>query len=127
MERYCKDVNTEGLTCLTMAKTLILPAAARYQAELAKDAMALKAVGKPAPASLDTVSSMVTQLEERIGKLTAAMNHHGAKDIMAEAKHFRDDVLPAMLAIREVSDQLEETIADDLWPLPRYREMLFIK
>ncbi len=127
MERYCKDVNTEALTCLTMAKTLILPAASRYQAELAKDAAALKAVGKPAPSTLDTVSTMVTQLEERISKLAAAMDHHGGKDVMAEAKHFRDAVLPAMLAIREVSDQLEETIADDLWPLPRYREMLFIK
>ena len=127
MERYCKDVNTEALTCLTMAKTLILPAASRYQAELAKDAAALKAVGKPAPATLDTISTMVTQLEERIGKLAAAMDHHGGKDVMAEAKNFRDAVLPAMLAIREISDQLEETIADDLWPLPRYREMLFIK
>ncbi len=127
MERYCKDVNTEAMTALTMAKTLILPAASRYQAELAKDAAALKAVGKPAPATLDVVSTMVTQLEDRIGKLAAAMNHHGGKDVLAEAKHFRDSVLPAMLAIREVSDQLEETIADDLWPLPRYREMLFIK
>ena len=82
MERYCKDVNTEALTALTMAKTLILPAASRYQAELAKDAAALKAVGKPAPATLDTVSTLVGQLEERIGKLAAAMDHHGSKDVL---------------------------------------------
>ncbi len=127
MERYCKDVNTEALTALTMAKTMILPAAYRYQAELAKDAGALKAVGKPGPAMLDTISGLVGQLEDKIGKLSAAVEHKGGKDVMAEAKHFRDDVVPAMLAVRQVADQLEESVADDLWPLPRYREMLFIK
>jgi glutamine synthetase len=39
----------------------------------------------------------------------------------------RDKVIPAMAAVREVADRLERVLADDLWPLPKYSEMLFIK
>ena len=42
-------------------------------------------------------------------------------------KHFRDEAVPAMVALREVADQIESILPDDLWPLPTYREMLFIK
>jgi glutamine synthetase len=46
---------------------------------------------------------------------------------MDEALHFRDTVIPAMTAVREVADRLERLVADDLWPLPKYSEVLFIK
>ena len=46
---------------------------------------------------------------------------------MAEAKHFQQDVIPAMTELRSAADKLEVIIPDDLWPLPTYREMLFIK
>ena len=39
----------------------------------------------------------------------------------------RDTVIPAMEATREAADKLERIVADDLWPLPKYQEMLFIK
>jgi glutamine synthetase len=39
----------------------------------------------------------------------------------------RDKVVPAMTAVRDVADRLERIVADDLWPLPKYSEMLFIK
>ena len=47
--------------------------------------------------------------------------------MLAEAKHFCKDVLPAMLKVREAGDALEGIVADDLWPLPTFQEMLFIK
>jgi glutamine synthetase len=50
---------------------------------------------------------------------------HG--DILAHAKYMRDEVIPAMDAAREVADRLEKVVADDLWPLPKYSEVLFIK
>ena len=53
--------------------------------------------------------------------------HHGAGDLRAEVGHFHDDVIPAMTALRETADQIEVILPDDLWPLPTYREMLFIK
>ena len=46
---------------------------------------------------------------------------------MAEAIYMRDKVLPAMADVRAVGDALERTVADDLWPLPKYSEMLFIR
>ena len=46
---------------------------------------------------------------------------------MEHARHYRDSVLPAMTHVREIVDQLEGTVADDLWPLPTYQEMLFIR
>jgi glutamine synthetase len=129
MERYCKDVNTESLAALNMAKTMILPAAYRYQGELATIATAVKTAtdGKADVSMLKTVTSLVSDLEKAIVELEKAIDHHSGGDIAAEAKHFQDEVLPAMLAVRAVADKLEGVVADDLWPLPTYREMLFIK
>ncbi len=46
---------------------------------------------------------------------------------MEEAVYMRDTVLPAMAEVRRLGDVLERTVADDLWPLPKYSEILFIK
>jgi glutamine synthetase len=68
----------------------------------------------------------VDYLEKIIAALEASMEHKGG-DMMSEAKHFNGEVIPAMKAVRDVADKLETVVADDLWPLPNYREMLFIK
>jgi len=129
VERYCKDINTEAQSALSIAKTMILPAAYRYQGELARTAAALKeALGGGADlATLKSVTQLVGELEKAIGGLEAALDKHGHGDLLAEAKHFQSDVIPAMKATRDVADKLEAIVADDLWPLPTYREMLFIK
>ncbi len=129
MEKYCKDINTESLSALNMAKTMILPAAYRYQGELAATAASLKAVlgGDADVGTLKSVTELVAELEKSIASLEAAMGHNGVADVTAEAKHFQAEVIPAMTAVRTVADKLEGIVADDLWPLPTYREMLFIK
>jgi len=128
LERYCKDVNMEALQALAIAKTQLLPAAYTYQGKLAGIAASLKALGKnPHLGTLDTLTELVAQFEDKIAKLEAAVGHHGASDLLAEAKHFDHDVLPAMKAVREVADKLESICDDEIWPLPTYREMLFIK
>jgi glutamine synthetase len=128
MERYCKDVNTESQAALSIAKTMILPAAYRYQGELAATATSLKAaLGTADVGMLKTVTELTGELEKSIATLESSMNHHAGGDLTAEAKHFQSEVLPAMLAVRTVADKLEAVVADDLWPLPTYREMLFIK
>jgi glutamine synthetase len=128
MERYCKDVNTESLTALNMARTMILPAAYRYQGELAAVGASLKALGKtPHLGTLETVTDLVSKLEDATGRLELAIEQKDGKDLLAEAKRFRDSVVPAMLAVRQIADKLEGIVADDLWPLPTYREMLFVK
>ncbi|MCC7205371.1 MAG: glutamine synthetase III, partial [Phycisphaeraceae bacterium] len=127
-ERYCKDINTEAQLCLNIAKRSILPAAYRYQGELASTAASIKAAGKSCDmTSLAQVTELVGQLEASIKKLAHAIDHKAEGDVLAHAKHYRDAVVPAMVDVRRASDELETLIADDLWPLPTYQEMLFIK
>jgi len=88
----------------------------------------LKAAGITADTSLlQKVSGLVGDLGTSIAGLEKAAAHHGASSVFEEAKYFRDSILPAMLKVREVADTLEGLVADDIWPLPTYQEMLFIK
>ncbi len=127
LERYCKDLNTEAQAMLTIAKTMILPAAYRYQGELVGIATQLQGLGKsPHLGTLDKLMALVGDLESRIEILEQAAGHAGG-DARAEVAHFHDDVIPAMNRVRETADQIETILPDDLWPLPTYREMLFIR
>ncbi|MBI1337651.1 MAG: glutamine synthetase type III [Phycisphaera sp.] len=127
-ERYCKDVNTESLLCLSMAKQSILPAAYRYQGELASTASAMASAGRKADTtSLDAVTDLVAALEKGVKTLEHAIDHKASGELIDHAKHFRDEVIPAMIEVRKNADALEQIIAEDIWPLPSYREMLFIR
>ncbi len=127
-ERYVTEIKAEADCAMEIVKTMILPAAYRYQGELASTAAALMAAGKQADTrSLDKVSALVSTLEDRVTDLDAALAEHPAGNVVKHALHARNRVFPATLAVREVADKLEEIVADDLWPLPTYQEMLFIK
>jgi glutamine synthetase len=69
----------------------------------------------------------VSELYTAILALEKANAHHPAEEGLELAKYMRDTVIPAMDATRAVADKLEHIVADDLWPLPKYSEMLFIK
>lgn len=128
LERYCKDVNTESLVALEVAKQQVLPASYRYQGELAQTASAIKNASKKVDTtSLDAITELIGELEAAIAKLEKAIAHKSEGDVLHHAKHYRDEVIPAMLSVRKSSDALESIIADDIWPLPKYSEMLFIK
>lgn len=128
LERYCLDVNTEAQLTLEIAKTMILPAALSYQPQLSALAVSLKTIGKePSTTLLDSVLSLTSKLEAGISVLEHALGHESDGDTKAHALHFRDEVLPAMLQTRTAADALEGVVADELWPLPTYQEMLFIK
>jgi glutamine synthetase len=129
-ENYVKTVMIEASMTAFMAKTLILPAALRFQKEVGESVAAAKAGGAANPAGVEllaTVVSMVSDLTRSISALDKALHHHAAGDAFAHAKHVRDSVLSAMSDVRKVGDKLEGVVSDDLWPLPTYREMLFIK
>jgi glutamine synthetase len=127
LEQYSLSVHVEAKATLEMSKTVILPAALRYQSELAHNAASLMAIGYDYDTSvLDTISTCITALKEGIATLSHAMAHDGAEDAMAEAVHACNELLPAMLTVRAAADMLETEVADDLWPLPTYQEMLFI-
>jgi len=128
LEQYCKAVTTEAKLTLEIAQTMIFPAAVRYQNELASTCVNLQAVGYEFDTdTLDKVTALVKRLQDSSAALAKLMAHEGAANLIKEAEHMRDDVLPAMLAVRAAADGLEGVVADDMWPLPTYQEMLFIK
>jgi glutamine synthetase len=129
-ETYVKTLNIEANTAVMIAKTMILPAALRYQAEVGGSIAAAKAAGAAQPAGLETFGTLVSAINELqggINKLEKAQSHHGNGDAYVHAKHMREQVFPALGTLRIAADKLETIVADDLWPLPTYREMLFIK
>ncbi len=129
-ENYVKTVNIEARLTMMMAKTMILPAALRYQGEVASAVNAVKAAGADNGTQLELLKGLtatVSAFQKATAALDHALAHHGNGDVHAHAKHFRDDVLPAMAEVRTLGDKLETMVADDLWPLPTYREMLYIK
>jgi glutamine synthetase len=133
VENYIKTINIEAGLTVQIATKQILPAALRYQTEVAQSISALKsAAGDGAvPASqkavLSELSKTIDELHSALAKLNAALENHAEGDSLAHAKHSRDAIIPAMTAVRTAADKLEGMVADDLWPLPTYQEMLFIK
>ncbi|MFO7539639.1 MAG: glutamine synthetase III, partial [Chloroflexota bacterium] len=127
LEQYVMSVQVEARLMLEMARTIIYPAAARYQGELAATGASLKTVGYPFDsATLDKVSDLAGGLLQSVETLEEALGHE-SDDLAKEARHMCSKVVPAMSALREYADGLEEIVADDLWPLPTYQEILFIK
>jgi glutamine synthetase len=130
VEQYSKTVNIEAQLMVLMANRYILPAAYRFQGQLAETVAAVKAAGAAAREtrrSLDEVCTLTDEFKLRIDRLQALLEHEEAGASEKHAKYFRDKVIPAMNALREVGDSLENIVPQDLWPLPTYREMLFVK
>ena len=127
LEQYVLTVNVEAKATLKVAKTAILPAALRYQSELAANVATMKSIGATADTSeLDSLTANIVALKAGMNTLTKALAHDGAHDALAEAKYACTKLLPAMALVRSAADALESEVADDLWPLPTYQEMLFI-
>jgi glutamine synthetase len=129
IEQYNKTVNIEGQLMVLMANRYVLPAALAYQKDVAQSVAAVKAAGGKSPEAkrlLDQVTKLTDELKRRTDRLQKALEHEGS-DAVKHAKHFRDSVIPAMNAVRETSDELENITPHETWPLATYREMLFIK
>jgi glutamine synthetase len=127
LEQYVKAIQVEAKLTLEMGRTMIWPAAVRYQSELATTCANLKTVGYEFDTNtLDKVTHLVKLLQDGLIHLEGLMAHE-ADDLLAEAQYIRENLVPQMAAVRECADELEGYVADDLWPLPTYQEMLFIK
>jgi glutamine synthetase len=131
LENYKKTINIESQLTIQIATRQVLPAALRYQAVVADSIAKLKAAGAKVPTSqttlLDELSTQIELLQSSIAALEDAVEAHSEGDTLAHAKHARDAIVPAMCEVRAVADKLETMVAADLWPLPTYQEMLFIK
>jgi glutamine synthetase len=118
-EQYAVKINIEAETAAQIARTMLLPAAVRHLNEL-------KATGLEE--LIAEVEPLVKELHFALVKLEDANLKDNQPDgAMKWATYMRDTVIGAMDDVRDVADRLEKLVADDLWPLPKYSEMLFIK
>jgi glutamine synthetase len=118
VEQYSTNANIEAETAASIARTMLLPAAVRHLNELkAADHSGLIAESE----------GLVDEFYDAILALEKANVEHPAEEGLELATYMRDTVIPAMESVRAVADKLERIVADDLWPLPKYSEMLFIK
>jgi glutamine synthetase len=128
LEQYCKTIRTEATLVARIARTQIYPAAVRYLNLLAGTCANLANAGcSYDTVTLERVTGLLRGMEEGVAALERTLEHEGAETSLSEARHFCGAVLPAMEAVRRCADDLEGLVADDLWPLPTYQEMLFIK
>ncbi len=121
-ERYVKVGVIEANTAVDIAKTMFVPAVAAYLGRLSGATSSSRGLAK----ICEEVSEMADTLVDRIEDLEHAQHAiHEAGSVEAEARVIVERVIPAQNALREAADHLEGYVADDLWPLPKYRELLF--
>lgn len=120
---YFKQVNIEGETTEWIAQTQILPGALSYLAELSE----IEVKSRAAERTIAQVVQATDALSDALEKLKAQNAELGGDEVHEKAHHMRDNVLPAMAEVRKAADALERILADRYWPLPSYREMLFVK
>ena len=118
MEEYMKKIQIEAALTLNMSKTMIVPAALEYLGKLTSDAVSAKAAGVKSTA-LTSKCKLIATLADSLDKANASL----------EAALKKDDSkarIEAMNGVREIADKLELEVADDLWPMPKYSELLFV-
>ncbi|MFT4049793.1 MAG: glutamine synthetase III [Solirubrobacterales bacterium] len=120
VEQYVIKTNIEAETTYDMAKTMILPAAIEYYNSIQTSGLGLS-TAKGLDAALVALSSAINELEE------ANLDENHPTDVVEEAAYMCNTVLGKMLAVREAADALERIVPDVLWPVPKYREILFVK
>ncbi len=119
LEQYVTKLNIEAETAASLARTMLVPAAARHLALLLEAQLGELAT---------ETSDLIAEFTEAIKKLEAANRaENQPAELEEHATFMRDSVVPAMTEVRAAADTLEKVVADDLWPLPKYSEILFIK
>ena len=127
-EKYVKDVLIEAKLALSMAKTMIFPAGVKYQQLLAQTVAALSSVGKTScTTTLDELNALLADLQKAMKTLEQIITIPDGLSAKKQGHYLLETVVPAMAETRKIADQIEHIVADDIWPLPTYQEMLFIR
>ena len=132
LENYAKVLHIEAHTMVSMARKDLLPAAIRYGRELAETLVA-KRTALPGldclveEGLLLRVNGLTVALSAALDRLVARLDDADAMhaDGQTIADFYRDEIVPAMAALREAADALEICVAKDVWPLPSYGDILF--
>lgn len=127
-EQYILSIEVEAKLVASMAKTIIYPAAVSYLSQLSNAIASLKEIGIDLEKeSAEKVAALVKFMMDTASKLSAALSKHDFSSPEEHLQYSAKTICPLMDAVREYADALEGEVADDLWPLPTYQEMLFIK
>jgi len=127
-EQYILSIEVEAKLVVSMAKTSIYPAAVRYLAELTKTIDSLKTVGiEFEKETAEKIAGLAQSMLKTVNKLSESLKKHDFATSVEHMQYCAKTIRPLMDDVRTYADALEGEIADDLWPLPTYQEMLFIK
>ncbi len=132
IERYIKDLEIEVAALKDIAVTLVLPAAYKYQASLAGAVKSLSEISSNKTlvagqvAEVEGVAQLTIDLKGALAALDHAVEKAESNNLEKKAAAFAYGVSEELLAVREVCDRIETVVDDNLWPLPKYREMLFL-
>ncbi|MEM7037660.1 MAG: glutamine synthetase type III, partial [Bacteroidota bacterium] len=134
LEQYVKKIDIEARVMDEMVNKFVMPAGFAYQKELAESIEALDDAGFEEStwnAQKEQVVEIAAELNTTRANLVrlrkALADGEKMEDVRAQAIHYCDNIIPMMDAIRHASDTLEGLVSDEVWPLPKYREMLFIR
>ena len=131
IERYIKDLEIEVAALKDIALTMVLPAAYKHQGQLAGSIASLVQAGVDGSsvasqkAELASFAALIAGLNAALSKLDHTVEKAESDNLDKKATAFSLGVSEAMLAVRDICDKLETLVDDTLWPLPKYREMLF--
>ncbi len=127
-EQYLLAIEVEAKLVVSMAKTIIYPAAVRYLSELSLAIANAAAIGiEMDKERAQTVSNLIKLLMDGVSKLSEAMAKDDFDSIEEHMQYSAQTIRPLMDKVREYADTLEGEVADNFWPLPTYQEMLFVK
>ena len=127
-EQYVLSIEVEAKLVIEMAKTSIYPAASAYLMDLATTYSGMAQMGiEVDKTSAETVAAETNAMMAAVAKLSTALEKEDFADIEAHMQFLANDVCTLMGEVRAHADALEGEVADDMWPLAKYREMLFIK
>ncbi len=130
-ETYSKTINIEALTMLHMAKKQIIPAVIAYTTELATSISSVKDACPVADTSVQEgmlieISSLLAEMQKAVVTLEKAQEEAFAiLDPKDNAVAYKDEVVPAMDAVRAPADKLEMLVDKDMWPIPTYGDLMF--
>jgi glutamine synthetase len=131
LETYSMSINIEAMTMLNMVKRQILPACVQYSSVLANAVSSVSSVGLevgPQREMLENVCDLIVKMKDNISELELEVDKaKKVADTTKQARLYRDKVIPSMQALRKTADELETIVDADLWPIPTYAEMLFVK
>jgi len=130
LEEYAKTIRIEALTMSQMVRRDVIPAVSRYVGELAQGVQAQRQAVAELPckaecAAIAKLSALLDKAWEQVDVLDQAAERAGRGDVLVQATQDRDQVIPAMEALRETVDAMEVDVSARAWPYPSYGDLMF--